>query len=143
MIPKGPNGLLFRHMGPEWPNPRRTPHHALCIIFSSMRCHSSPCTPTKQPCRLSSRANQNAFFFGHYQIDNPLPGPPTGSIKTLIPPICDVVWARYICVHACSVKRTEAERYIESQPTREKLRADVLQHLREKGIDLDLPASKP
>ena len=46
-------------------------------------------------------------------------------------------------MHACSVKRTEAERYLESQPAREKLRADVLQHLREKGIEVDLPSSKP
>ena len=46
-------------------------------------------------------------------------------------------------LHACSVKRTEAERYLESQPAREKLRADVLQHLREKGIEVDLPSSKP
>ena len=36
------------------------------------------------------------------------------------------------------VKRTEAERYIESQPAREKLRAEVFQHLREKGIEIDL-----
>lgn len=41
----------------------------------------------------------------------------------------------------CSVKRTEAERYLEGKEERDKLRAEVQAALRAKGIDLELPGS--
>jgi hypothetical protein len=41
--------------------------------------------------------------------------------------------------HPCSVTRTEAERYLEGQAERTKLREEVQQALREKGIDVELP----
>ncbi len=40
------------------------------------------------------------------------------------------------------VLNKEAERYLESKPERDKLRDSVQQHLREKGIDIELPSSK-